>query len=539
MGQDGTVLEHLHMHTPERRGPVERTEPGVEPHLTADGSALRVRLDGEPGTLDVLFDGHRVWSFDPLDHDQDDDGWHVVPWPASLAVRLDGTAEVAVRDHLDDVVLASAHCQFGASSRPVDLTDKHGRLLSLSKWGRLNQSLADLDREAVDWYLDRTEEVLTVLTDELGLPAFLSYGSLLGAMRSGRFIGHDMDVDLGYLSRARTPVDAMRESFAVERHLRRRGWSLLRQSGGFLQIFFRQPDGGSRNVDVFTLWADPVEERVYEINDISCPGREEDVVPLSSVTLEGRPLPAPRHPETLLVAAYGPSWRVPDPNFSYGMNPNKRQMREWFGGLREDRDTWNRFYRHQPTLPPSGPTSFAHWAVDLLDGVDAVVDLGSGLGRDTQHYARVSPRAIGVDVSTVALRRASRRARRRGIPAEFRRMNIGSMRDVLVVGAQIARSTPGRRGVVASHLLDAVGDAGYENVWRLCRTLASDGGVCLLQFGVPPGAPTFHDYPGLRARRLDPTVVVESAEAAGGSVEMTEQVTGPEGQSCRMVVRWP
>ncbi len=46
---------------------------------------------------------------------------------------------------------------------------------------------------------------------------YLCYGALLGAMRTGRMIGHDSDVDLCYYSHQTTPVDIIRESYRIER----------------------------------------------------------------------------------------------------------------------------------------------------------------------------------------------------------------------------------------------------------------------------------------------------------------------------------
>ena len=189
--------------------------------LRADDTSLTYRIAATGRPLDVLFDGHRVWSIDPADQLEARDGTRRVDWPAALATRLDGQAEVALRWHGSDEIAARAQCSFGSGEGPVDLTDDNGRPLSLSKWGRLNQSFADLDPALLDWYLDRADEVLTVLSSDLGVPSFLAYGSLLGAVRSGHLIGHDMDIDLAYLSEATTPADAMLESFEIERHLQR------------------------------------------------------------------------------------------------------------------------------------------------------------------------------------------------------------------------------------------------------------------------------------------------------------------------------
>ena len=55
------------------------------------------------------------------------------------------------------------------------------------------------------------ERILDAL-HEIGIEAFPAYGTLLGAVREGRLLGHDSDADLGYVSRRTVPVDVIRES---------------------------------------------------------------------------------------------------------------------------------------------------------------------------------------------------------------------------------------------------------------------------------------------------------------------------------------
>ena len=51
--------------------------------------------------------------------------------------------------------------------------------------------------------LDAIDEVIKALR-EVGIDAFLAYGTLLGAYREGKVIGNDSDADLGYVSRSAT-----------------------------------------------------------------------------------------------------------------------------------------------------------------------------------------------------------------------------------------------------------------------------------------------------------------------------------------------
>ena len=506
--------------------------------LLADETSLTYRVAAAGRPLDVLFDGHRVWSIDPSDQQGARDGTRRVDWPAALASRLDGQAEVALRWHGTDEIAVRAVCSFGSGEGSVDLTDDNGRPLSLSKWGRLNQSFADLDPALLDWYLDRADDVLRVLRDDLGVPSFLAYGSLLGAVRSGHLIGHDMDIDLAYVSAATTPVDAMLESFTIERHLRELGWSLRRQNGGFLQAFFDPPGGGWRNIDIFTMFFDSSAGRLYGLNDTAHPAAVDEVLPLGAVTLEGRSYPAPLRPDVLLEAAYGPSWRVPDPNFSYGLPPGKRQMKDWFSGYRRDRDLWTQLYRQNPDVAPRTPTSFAPWALAQVDQPALVIDAGSGMGRDTMFYAEHVERAVGLDGSGSGVRRSRRRARRARSTASFYEVNLCSLRHTAVAGARLARTYPTNRVIVARHLLDAMSPTGIPSFWALCAMLLKGGGRCVLEFATDPTHTTFAEFPGLPCRPADPTLVAHEAHERGGRVLVEESTHESEGPACRMVIEW-
>jgi SAM-dependent methyltransferase len=336
---------------------------------------------------------------------------------------------------------------------------------------------------------------------------------------------------------AQTPVDAVRESFAMERRLRRRGWRVRRQNGGFLQLFVDQPEGGSRNLDVFTLMAEPSTHRLYVVNDTMVDGDRTTVLPLGGVPLEGRTFPAPRLREVLLEGAYGPGWRVPDPGFSYGASPGKAQMKDWFGGFREDRDRWNRFYRDTPDLAPQQPSEFAAWVLTQA-GRQPVVDIGCGMGRDTRRYGRRRP-AVGLDVSAWAIRRARRRTGARN-RARYEVVNLGSLRETLVAGALLARRLPSPRVVTARESLDAMSPAARENFWPLCRMLLARGGRAYLQFASGGQAGEFREYPSMPRTVLDADRVAAQAHGHGGVVESVERWTADEEgrQMCRMVLSW-
>ena len=77
----------------------------------------------------------------------------------------------------------------------------------------------------------------------------------------------------------------------------------------------------------------------------------------------------------------------------------------------------------------SKPTQLARDVVRIARSLPrsprTVVDLGSGEGRDSIYFARQGYRALGVDISSVGVQKAERRASRLGIKVRFK---VGDIR---------------------------------------------------------------------------------------------------------------
>lgn len=513
--------------------------------LGVDADGVTVAGEADP-SVDVLIGGRRVWSFRPrLAEPTGDGAARRLAWPPPLRGFLHGVADV--RLEAEEAVLFEQTVTFGDSGRRVEVVDREGRELIIDNSGRLAVPFGGQGGREKAALLDALREVLAALADA-GVDAFPAYGTLLGAVRDGTFIGHDTDADVGYVSRFDHPVDVIRESFRLQRELVRRGYRITRHSGGGFKVHVQAPDGSVRGLDVFS--GAFIDDHLLLMGELYAPFRREWLLPLGTVALDGVTLPAPAEPERLLAALYGESWRVPDPTFTFAPDPATAQrLSGWFRGTSNQRNHWDRRYSVAQFRTAGGFKGhpLARVVHEREPGA-TVVDVGCGLGQDVAWLAERGHRAIGLDFAGGGFLPLQRLAEERGWPAEYHEVNLLELRHTLGWGARLARPRV-RRAVLARHLLDATTPRGRAHFWRLCGLLLADGGRAYVEFVT--GDPAAGVDPRVLLTPLAVDEVVADAERHGGRVTETttyrarntghRPASGPVSErfpACRLVVEW-
>jgi hypothetical protein len=505
----------------------------------------RIRVDDDglqfgwsfSGSLDVFMDGRRVWSFGTTDAKP---SVSRVKWPKRLARRLEGTADVRIVS--GDRELFSGPVTFGGGEGRPRFVDAHGIPIFIDKWGLIQRPF-DGRREAgvVDAMVDMARRVLRIMSDDCGIDGWLSFGTLLGAARDGMAIGHDSDVDLNYLSEKGTPAEMAIELWDIGRALRRAGLVVQHRSSSFVTVRFPVPDGGQGNLDVYTCFY--IEDRLHETATVREVVPRDAILPLHDVPFEGHRLPAPADPDRLLAVSYGPHWRVPDPSFRHLPGPDiTTRFDGWFGSLMKWRRDW-KACNTRMAQEGGRSSGFARWVLPQLEGVDRVIEVGSGAGLDLGSYAGRSRKAVGLDYAHPRHRTSGSA----GARVSTRDFNLDDLRDVMTLGALFARRDAGQ-AVVARQLLEALTPDGSKSFVTFCATVLRRGGRAYLE-GVartPRGArawQTRHECG--RIRSLDPARVASLVEESGGRIvsragfdEAARAVrTGPPA-TWRMTVEW-
>ena len=470
----------------------------MQPFVTPSALALPSL---PPGTvsIDLRFDGQRVWSIDVRSRPSDALRF---PWPAALLPYLVGSTRLSVHDSATGSELGSVEVEFSDAPTRVSVVDASGTPLVVNKWGRLGTALETMGAAAQRRIIDRAASIVSELTN-LGLRPFIVGGTLLGAVRSGALLPHDDDADIAYLSEYTSPVDVAREGFRVGAQLTAAGHEIRRHSATHLQLLFRDASGEIVHyIDVFSAFftADGQINQPFHVRGNM---RENQILPFRAVDIDGTMFPAPADPAHWLTINYDANWRTPIPGYVLETPPEtRRRFDNWFGAFNLHREYWDEHFADPERPEPAGRAwdLGAAWILDQQHELHArqVIDLGCGDGGLSHALAAREPtrRVLGLDYCDRALARAESRGTAFPDSADrvsFRHANLYRLTSLSV--PQEA-GFAGAFDVVANHVLEQIGDHGREHAWRLIRMAVRSGGSARF---------TFHAHHAADVRFEDPS----------------------------------
>lgn len=512
--------------------------PLIRVHRVDDDGVRLLALGDLP--LDVRIDGRRVWTFWSLRDTQPAalggrNPVRTVAWPKQMVKFLDGTARIEVVESASGASRYDRTVGLGSGNGEVLVRNDAGVDLGIDKSGNLVPTFAGRSEEDIADLLNATESALKALRS-VGLDAFIAYGTLLGAVREGRVLGHDSDADLGYVSRHSNPVDVARESFQVQRQLAEQGWEITRHSGGAFKISVTE-GGMTRGLDVFGGFMD--DGMLYLMGEIGVPFREEWVFPLGTAELHGRPMPVPAVPEKLLEVTYGPGWRTPDPAFKF-TTPQRtvRAFNDWFRGNQPNIRHWHRQVRPNRTRPLPKRSALATVALAEARARGAeVLDVGAGRGQDSLWIARQGVPVTAYDYVPENLTHLREPVAQESLPLSVRHLNLTDRRVLLAEGA-LAAHDPKPRVVLARHLLDSTSYEGQQGFARFCSMALRQGGVVLAEFVLRNEWPADERVPMWLVGRATPRAVERLLTEAGARSVEIERVDGAERPTVRVRAEW-
>jgi hypothetical protein len=308
---------------------------------------------------------------------------------------------------------------------PADLREKLANGYVLSQWGRLQLSKR-LDVEWQQAVLALYERVRALLQAKLGVDAFVIYGTLLGAVRDGGYIGHDVDFDAAYVSALRSGPDAAEELTAIALALVEDG---LRIEAFPACLHIVDPDHPDHRIDLFHTFFDEAGLLRFpfgvagstDFDESRWTGTEEFALP-------GGTALAPRDPDALIEHRYGPDWRLPKPGFNWDLDRTSAALEGRLTVEQRTKVYWADFYAR--TEYTTGSTFFEF--VSARPGTPGtVVDIGCGDGRDSCAFGTTGRTVLGLDQSPVGIEHARSRAEGLGLDrVDFRTCDVSSVDDL-------------------------------------------------------------------------------------------------------------
>ncbi|MBD8870864.1 class I SAM-dependent methyltransferase [Nocardioides donggukensis] len=326
-----------------------------------------------------------------------------------------------------------------------------------------------------------------ILADEHGLDLFIVYGTLLGAVREGGFIGHDADYDTAYVSRHRTAPEVALELEEVAMTLIRHG---LEVDAHPLVLHVSDPEEPQHRIDVFHTYFD-LDDRLrfpfgvastHTLTTGEWAGTRE-------IEFAGGRTRIPADPGRVVAMLYGDDWRRPKPGFNWNIERLDSVPEAGLSQEQRTRIYWSDFYSR--TRSTSGSTFFEF--VDAMSGVpDTVIDIGCGDGRDACAFGRSGRTVLGLDQSVVGIDHARERAASLDL-AELVSFDVADVADVDDLGRALDEVEERADGPVLFYLrffLHAIPESVQDGLLSAISAHARPGDLFAAEFRTDADAKT-------------------------------------------------
>jgi SAM-dependent methyltransferase len=347
-----------------------------------------------------------------------------------------------------------------------------------SQYGRLQLS-KKLDSDWQQQVMDLYTRCRKLVEERFGYDLFFVYGTLLGAVREGGYIGHDVDFDAAYLARHT-------DGRAAARELRDIGLSLI-EDGLDVRLVTtalhihdpKHPDAG---IDIFHIYFDEADELQFPFGVAGdTVVRRADWRGTTDVPFPGGTGRVPVNAEQVVEQIYGADWRQPKPGFNWKLDRTRADPMGATTTELQSEVYWANFYARKDYASGSTFCDFVNKRPRIPG---SVMDIGCGDGRDARAFGAAGKTVLGVDQSHVGVEHARQQAMRAGLAGKVA-FEVCDVSDAERFRSLLAERRTAVGGPVLFYLrffLHSIPEEVQETLLGVLAEQAQDGDVLAAEF---------------------------------------------------------
>lgn len=198
-------------------------------------------------------------------------------------------------------------------SRVDEIIDKIKQGYVFDNLGRLIRAR---DEESIKKAFRLYEDLEQFMKERYGYDLIVCFGTLLGAVREGKFIKHDTrGLDAIYISAFSKPGDVVNEYIQVCFDLIEAGYMLrINRESAYVNSF----KSGSRFVDLNYGWFNENDELNMAFGWYEKPAKGRNkYFSFREINMAGQMIKIPGNAEDILFQLYGNNWHIPDQGFKH------------------------------------------------------------------------------------------------------------------------------------------------------------------------------------------------------------------------------
>lgn len=345
-----------------------------------------------------------------------------------------------------------------------------------TQWGSKARSFAALSDEQRRVRMQNCADLMADIKANTGIDVYLSYGCLLGAVRNGKMISHDFDIDLGFHVEGETKEDVVKECRRLICYLAQTCHRVVVETNGQFKAAKMFADNVYMSIEFFVSWAKKDDFFLY----FGIPGAKivKDILPFGQIEIEGVTIPAPKNPEAMVEALYGANWKTPDPNFKY-------DNVDWgpFQGfsVRKNMSYWDSYYaaKGENDVWAEFPSQFGAFCASEIEATSRILDFGCGNGRDSTFFSQIGHDVLACDYSKAAIDLVNAKAKTESLTMEAEILNVYETSSVEKMTMKHSCEFDVIYSRFAMHAITA---DGQDRFLRMAKELIKEGGQILLEF---------------------------------------------------------